>query len=278
VHSGSDGEYTGSVLKLCLRPLAKLGAYTWEQARDVRYIAAVLGTLLFLSAQPRRWRRTVRAVFARQVWLVGVESIRFTCVVAVLVGISLVVQLQVWSGRVGQSQLLGPVLVAVVARELGPLFANFVLIVRAGSALTTELGLMKAGGEIRVLEAQGVEPLIFVVMPRVVAMAVAAFSLTVLFVLVAFVSGYLFGQVLGEAKPPSVFLVGVFKAVQSIDAVGICLKSLGPALVTGVICATAGLSVGASVAEVPATAKRALVRSLGALFFASALISLLMYL
>ena len=266
------------MVELCLKPLAKIGAFTWEQARGVGYVAAVLGTLLFLGAQPRRWRRTVRAAFARQVLLAGVESVRFTCVVAVLVGISVVVQLQVWSGRVGQSQMLGPLLVAVVARELGPLLANFVLIVRAGSAMTTELGVMKAGGEVRVLQALGVEPLLFVVMPRVVAMAVAAFSLTVLFVLVAFVSGYLFGQLLGESKLPSVFLVGVFKAVQPLDAVGICAKSILPALVTGVICATEGLSVGASVAEVPAITKRALARSLGALFFASALISLLMYL
>ena len=67
----------------------------------------------------------------------------------------------------------------LVARELGPLFANFVLIVRGGSAITTELGLMKVGGEVRVLEAQGIEPLPFLVMPRVLAMAVSAFCLTV---------------------------------------------------------------------------------------------------
>jgi len=40
--------------------------------------------------------------------------------VAAFVGISVVVQLTFWTGEVGQSQLLGPLLVAVVARELGP--------------------------------------------------------------------------------------------------------------------------------------------------------------
>ena len=78
------------------------------------------------------------------------ESIRFILIVAVLVGISVVVQLDVWTGKLGQSQKLGPLLVAVVARELGPLFANFVLIVRGGSAIATELGLMRVGGEVRV--------------------------------------------------------------------------------------------------------------------------------
>jgi len=54
----------------------------------VQYLAAVLGTMAFLSAQPRRWQRTVRGAFARQVLLSGVESIRFILILAVLVGIS----------------------------------------------------------------------------------------------------------------------------------------------------------------------------------------------
>jgi phospholipid/cholesterol/gamma-HCH transport system permease protein len=117
----------------------------------------------------------VREVFARQFFLFGVESVRFIFVVAALVGISVVVQLDVWTGRLGQSQTLGPLLVTVVARQLGPLFANFVLIVRGGSAIATELGIMKIDGEVRTLQAQGVEPLLFLVMPRVLAIAISAF-------------------------------------------------------------------------------------------------------
>jgi phospholipid/cholesterol/gamma-HCH transport system permease protein len=133
-------------------------------------------------------------------------------------------------------------LVAVVARELGPLFANFVLIVRGGSVIATELGLMKVGGEVRVLEAQGIEPLLFLVMPRVLAMAVSAFCLTAIFVLVAFGSGYGFGAVIGQGNAdPSVFLNGVFRAVHAHDGLAVLLKCLLSALLTGVICCTEGL-------------------------------------
>src|SRR6185503_10091228 len=199
--------------------LGGLGSFAREQGCEVQYLAAVLGTTLFLSAQPRRWRRTVRGVFTRQILLSGVESIRFILILAVLVGISIVVQLDVWTGKLGQSQKLGPLLVVVVARELGPLFANFVLIVRGGSAIATELGLMKAGGEVRVLEAQGIEPLPFLVMPRVLAMAVSAFCLTVIFVLVAFASGFGFGAFIGQTNPdPALFTMSVFKAVRPFDA------------------------------------------------------------
>ena len=44
---------------------------------------------------------------------------------------------------------------AVVARELGPLLINLIVIVRSGSAMTTELGVLKINGEVRALEAQG---------------------------------------------------------------------------------------------------------------------------
>jgi phospholipid/cholesterol/gamma-HCH transport system permease protein len=262
-----------------LQMLASVGGFVREQFHDARYLAAVLGTTLFLSAQPRRWGRTVRAIFARQLLFFGVESVRFIVIVAVLVGISVVVQLGVWTGKLGQSQQLGPLLVAVVARELGPLFANFVLIVRGGSAIATELGIMKAGGEVRVLEAQGLDPLLFLVLPRVLAMAVSAFCLTVIFVLVAFASGYGFGAFTGLANPdPAVFINSVFKAVHPFDAIALLVKCLLPALLTAVICSTEGLSVEGGVTRVPLAAKRALARSLAALFITFAVVSLLAYL
>lgn len=264
---------------LPLRALAGVGGFALQQWREVQYLAAVLGTTLLLSVQPRRWRRTVRGVFARQVLLSGVESVGFVCIVAVLVGISVVVQLDIWTARLGQSQTLGKLLVMVVARELAPLFANFVLIVRGGSAIATELGIMKAGGEVRVLEAQGIEPLLFLVMPRVLGLVVSAFCLTVIFVLVAFGSGYVFGALIGQTSAdPSDFLNTVFKAVHPFDGLAFLLKCLLPALLTAVICCTEGLSVEQGVTEVPRAVKRALARSLGALFATSAVVSLLIYL
>ncbi len=258
--------------------VARVGGFARKHWREVQYLAAVLGNAVFLGAQPRRWRRAVRSVFAQQLLLFGVESVRFIFIMAVLVGISVVVQLDVWTGKLGQSRKLGPLLVAVVARELGPLFANFVLIVRGGSAITTELGLMKLGGEVRVLEAQGIEPLPFLVMPRVLAMAVSAFCLTVIFVLVAFASGFGFGALIGQTNPdPAVFVNSVFKAVHPFDALGLLAKCLLPAMFTAVICATEGLGSEGSVTEVPLATKRGLARSLGVLFLTSAVVSVLTY-
>src|SRR5439155_3977970 len=124
------------------RAISRLGETIWLQWDEVQHAAAVIGTVLFRCFQPRSWARTARHFFARQVVAVGVEPLGFVCVVAAFVGLSVVVQLAFWTGKTGQSQLLGPLLVTVVARELGPLLTNIVVIVRSSSAMATELGVL----------------------------------------------------------------------------------------------------------------------------------------
>src|SRR5687767_9711673 len=116
--------YAGGICPLhlshrkAMHAIGKLGERVWRQWDELRHAAAVIGTVLGLCVRPRSWGRTPRSLLARQVLGVGVEPIGFVCAVAVFVGISVVVQLAFWTGEVGQSQLLGPLLVAVVAREL----------------------------------------------------------------------------------------------------------------------------------------------------------------
>ena len=195
------------------------------------------------------------------------------------VGISVVVQLTFWVGEAGQSQLLGPLLVAVVARELGPVLINLVVIVRNGSAMTTELGVLKINGEVRALEAQGSDPFLQLVMPRVLGTAVSTFCLTIVFFLVAFASGYWFAAWMGKgSRDLLLFADTVSSAVQPKDVFNILAKSILPALFASASCCIGGLGVGRSVAEIPQATQRALTRSVAGLFVISAAISLLTYL
>jgi phospholipid/cholesterol/gamma-HCH transport system permease protein len=262
-----------------MRAIGKLGEMVGVQWDELRHAAAVIGTVLGLSVQPRYWARPVRNLFARQVLAVGVEPLGFVCVVAVFVGISVVVQLAFWTGEAGQSQLLGPLLVAVVARELGPLLTNVVVIVRSNSAMATELGVLKINGEIRHLEAQGYDPFLHLVMPRVLGVAVSTLCLTVVFILVAFASGYVFGAWLGTGSRDVWFFTNtVLNALHPQDIVSILARSILPALFTSACCCIGGLGVGESVTDIPNATQRALTRSIAGLFVISAIVSLLTYL
>src|ERR1043165_6980021 len=268
----------GACGRLPLQTLADLGGFTLAQWQEVRHAAAVIGTVLLTAVRPRYCVRAARTAFARQVLAVGVEPVAFVCAVASFVGISVVVQLTFWAGEAGQSQLLGPLLVAVVARGLGPVLINLVGVVRSGSAMTTELGVLKINGGVRALEAQGNDPFLHVVLPRVLGVAVSTFCLTIAFILVALASGYLFGAWLGKSSRDVWFFTNtVLNALHPQDMASILAKSILPALFTSASCCIGGLGV-SSATDIPHATQRALTRSIAGLFVISAVVSLLTYL
>jgi phospholipid/cholesterol/gamma-HCH transport system permease protein len=259
--------------------IVKLGELIWVQWDELRHAAAVIGTVLYLCIQPRNWAKGVSNLFARQVLAVGVEPVGFVCGLAVIVGISVVVQLSFWAGEAGQSELLGPLLVAAVMRELGPILTNMVVIVRSSSAMAAELGVLKITGEVKLLEARGVDPFLNLVMPRVLGVAVATFCLTIVFILIAFASGYMFAAWLGKGSRDVWFFTNsVLKALHPQDIASIVAKGILPGLFTSASCCIGGLGVGESLADIPKATQRALTRSFAGLFVISAVISLLTYL
>jgi len=256
-----------------------LGGSVWSQWHTLRQAAGVIGIVLAMGVQPRHWAAPARRAFVRQVLAIGIEPLWFVGAVAVFVGISVVVQLTFWVGQAGQSQLLGPLLVAVVARELGPILINLIVIVRSGSMMTSELGILKINGEVRALEELGGNSFFQLVMPRVLGMAVSTFCLTVVFILAAFASGYLFAVWLGIGNSDLLLFANtVSGAVEAKDVSNIFAKSVLPSLFAGATCCVGGLGVTGSFAEIPRATQRALTRSIAGLFFISAVISLLTYL
>lgn len=274
-----NAKEAGKLQNALVRAIGRLGEKVWAQWDELRHAAAVIGTVLYVCVRPRSWVRTVRNMFARQVLAIGVEPLGFVCGVAVFVGISVVAQLTFWVGGAGQSQLLGPLLVAVVARELGPVLTNIVVVVRSSSAMAAELAVLKISGEVRALEAQGSDPFLYLVMPRVLGMAVSTFCLTIVFILVAFASGYLFAAWVGKGSHDMLlFADTVSSAVRPNDVFSILAKSILPALFASASCCIGGLSVGGSVTEILRAMQRAVTRSVAGLFVISAVVSLLTYL
>jgi phospholipid/cholesterol/gamma-HCH transport system permease protein len=256
-----------------------IGERFLERWRRDRFYAAAAAAILAQAARPRNWPATTRAVFARQMLFTAFDAIRFVAFLALLVGVSVVLQAHVWLGRVGQSALFGPLLVAVLVREAGPLLVNFVLVGRTGTAIAAELSTLRAVGEIDVLERQGMDPFLYLVVPRGLATALSAFCLTVLFLVIAFLGGYVAGALLGfPVGTPLEFTQSVFGALRPADIASLAAKTFVPGLVTGTICAVEGLRVRGAVTEVPQAVSRSVTRSVGALFLVSVAVSLLSYL
>lgn len=242
-------------------------------------LASISSAVVSLAVRPASWTRPTRIVLSRQIIFTGYDAIGFIAVVAMLTGISVVVQAQVWMGRLGQSELLGPMLVTVIVREVGPLLVNFIVIGRSATAMAAELAGMKVRREVDVLDAQGLDPLAFLVMPRAISMALCVFGLAMLFIFFSFLSGYLSGAFLQTGPTdPSIFARSVMRGVSPGDFYNVLAKTLLPGLVTGVIAATEGLSVEGVATDIPQAVTRTVTRSTMAVLIISVVISILTYL
>lgn len=259
--------------------LANTGKGVIDLHNRLSRLASISSAVLMLAVRPSSWSRPTCTVLARQIVFTGYDAIGFVSVVALLAGISVVVQAQVWIGRLGQSELLGPLLVTVLVREVGPLLVNFIVIGRSATAMAAELAGMKVRREVDVMDAQGFDPLVFLVMPRAISMAVCVFSLVIVFVLVSLGSGYLCGAFIGTASgDPSIFFRGVVRGVSPHDFYNVLAKTLIPGLITGVIAANEGLSVEGVATDIPQAVTRTVVRATLAVLVVSVIVSVLTYL
>lgn len=264
-----------------MRFVQNIGELVVDQLRKLNFLAAVVVTALWTAVRPRYWKRsrTVGNVLSRQILFTGVEGMGFVSFVAVLVGISIVMQVQMWLSRVGQSELIGPLLVILLIREAGPILTNFVVIGRSGTAIATEVSTMTSAGEIRVLDSLGLDPFRYIVVPRILGVGLSVFCLAVLFVVVSLASGYMIGVAIGaNTGKPAQFIQSILLSIEPADLVNFLAKTLIPGFLTGAICCIEGLQVGRAITDIPKANTRSLVRSVGMLFFVSALVSILTYL
>lgn len=262
-----------------MNPVGRIGARVIEDWQQHRSLAAVAAAVVRLGLTPSSWPRTVRGVLARQLLFTGLDAVRFVAMVGAVIGLAVVLQAQLWLTEFGQTAYIGPILVAVIIREAGPLLVNFVVIMRSGTAIASELSVMRVSGEIRVLDSQGLDPLAYLVLPRGVGVALSVFCLTVVFVLVSFLTGYAASLAITPSPGGlALFVDSVARAIAPRDIGNLAAKTLIPGLLTGLICSMEGLSVRGALTDVPQAATRGVVRSVAALFMISIIVSVLTYL
>lgn len=258
--------------------ISNIGAATIRRTRSLFFQAGFCAAALRLMFSPGTWTVPVRNVFARQILFTAVEATRFALMTGLIIGVSIGAQLQVWLNRAGQSDLLAPALVAILLREAGPLITNLILIGRSGTAIASEIATMRVNGETHLLDAQGIEPMRYLVVPRALGMMVSVFSLTVLFTAATLLAGYAMSALLGATtQRPMAFFGALARAVELRDVFNLLAKTLIPGFLTATLCCASGLAIRGAATEIPQATTRGLTRSIIALLFTSAVVSVLTY-
>ena len=205
--------------------------------------------------------RVIHPLIRAQIYRAGVCLVPMISFLAVALGFVIIGQTVSLLTRVGANDLAGTVMVTVVVRELGPIVAALVVLARVGTATVTELGMARALGEVEALEALGIDPIHYLVMPRVLGTAIAVFGLTVYFIIGTLVSGYLFAFLQDVPLRPEAYANQLIQALGWQDFALLALKTSAFGIVVAIVCCYEGLAHPLRIEEVATATTHAVVDS-----------------
>jgi phospholipid/cholesterol/gamma-HCH transport system permease protein len=169
-------------------------------------------------------------------------------------------------GLFNAQSLVGATVELSLARELAPIFTCIVIVARVGSAVATELGTMRVTEQIDAIETMAVDPLNYLVVPRIVAAAIAAPILTMLFNAIALFGAYMIA-VWAKDLSPGTFLNRIQALVQVKDLTSGLGKSVVIGFVVTVIACYRGYRAEGGARGVGIATTQAVVGGLIAIFF-----------
>lgn len=252
--------------------------------------APVRGFLEFLGDQAHLVLRTLRhALLLRldqlpvvggqvrlQVRFTGLDALWLVGGTALLLGAVTLIQAFSQLSGLGAENYIGPLMVLIILRELGPLLTAILVIGRSATAIAAELGAMQLNGEVDALAVHGVNPYQYLLLPRWLGVLVAMFVLVVGFDALALGGGFLVAK-LKYGVTVGFFLDSVRQALSNRDFAATLLKVF---LFSGAITFHAchfGLRTGRSQTELPQAVTKTVVSSLVTVFALDGLIAALLY-
>lgn len=214
---------------------ALIGAPLVGLFEDIGRILILLGrSLVWLIRPPFRFHE-----FVRQLDFVGSQSVFLIVLTGAFTG--MVSALQGYNGmhRYGAEGMVGATVALALARELGPVISALMIVGRVGSAMTAELGSMRNTQQIDALSSMAVEPVQYLVAPRIFAATVSSPLLALIFSFAGMVGAYLLStKYLGVDG--GTFMSGVQYYLEADDITEGLTKSVVFGLITSLVCCYKG--------------------------------------
>jgi phospholipid/cholesterol/gamma-HCH transport system permease protein len=237
-------DFLGRKLFLFLLTVQGLGAFA----------LIILGVILKKSGvapsvmQPRIRHEINRA---------GIALMPMFIFVALTLGFLVVGQTVSALAKVGATDYLGSTMVIVIVRELGPLLTAVLVLARVGTANVIELGTARALGEVEALEALGIDPVHYLIVPRVLGMMAGIFSLTIYLIIGALASGYLWAFLQDVPLTPGDYFKQLVESLDWLDFALLALKTIAFGFFIAIVTCYHGLAQPLRLEDVSRVAVRA---------------------
>jgi phospholipid/cholesterol/gamma-HCH transport system permease protein len=250
----------------------------WAGRKLLGFFRAVHGLIAFLlitvSVTVVKFdhaHHVVHPLVRAQIAKAGLGILAMVSFIACALGLVVVGQTVFLMSRLGAESYIGMVMDTVVVRELGPLLAALLVLARSGTSNVVELGTARAQNEIEQLEALSIDPIHYLVVPRVIGLALSVFTLTIYLVIIALMSGYFFAFLENVPFTPGEYVQQLASGLIWQDFVLLALKTLLFGVFIAVVTSYEGLAQPLNLEQVSRATNRAVARSVIAIVLLDAL-------
>ncbi len=215
-------------------PVASLGRIVIRWVNELGAVIIFLLRAFLMIFHPKQLPMIVQ-----QVYFIGARSATIVMLVGLFTGMVLGLQLFHTLVRVGSTGALGSAVALSLIRELGPVLTAIMITARAGSSMAAEIGIQRISEQIDALYTMRIDPLRYLVSPRVAASIISFPLLTALFDLIGILGGFITGVMLMGLNSGTYFY-RVQASVGMEDITGGFVKAVVFAVIVSTICCFQG--------------------------------------
>jgi phospholipid/cholesterol/gamma-HCH transport system permease protein len=217
-----------------MRPFAAIGRAAISWISNLGASAVFLFFAILKILRPKQIPKIIQ-----QVYYIGAKSTMIIMLVGLFTGMVMGLQSYRALVKVGAEGALGTLVALSLVRELGPVLTAIMIAARAGSAITAEIGIQRISEQIDALDTMRIDPLGYLISPRIAASIISFPLLTALFDLIGIIGGYISGVLLLGANAGT-YLHRVQASMELKDVTDGFIKAIVFAVIVSTVCCYQG--------------------------------------
>ncbi|GHT99616.1 hypothetical protein FACS1894142_7410 [Spirochaetia bacterium] len=215
-------------------------------------------------------------ILVMQILYTFVEALGITAVLSAGIGAAVIIIGMPFLASFSQQQLIYPLLIMMITRELGPLLAAFIVIARSGTAIATEVAGMVVSHEVEAYISIGVDPVEHLGVPRFLGVTISLFLLNIYFSIFGLAGSFAVAQ-LFTPMPAVSYFDNLLKVLSISDILISIVKSISFGMIISAVSLYYGFRVERASTEIPVAGQKAVSAALVWYIIVDILLSALSY-
>ncbi|MCX8059039.1 MAG: ABC transporter permease [Spirochaetes bacterium] len=253
-------------------------SFTSKLNKYFNYYGGIFGLIIYSFPayfKEKKGNNLVNSIIINQIYFTGYMALKLIILVSLSLGAASIIELFTQLSKFGVLDYIGKILNIVFIRELGPLITAFVVAARSGTAIAAEISTMKVNEEVDALELLGIDPLKFIVFPRIVGVSISLTILYIYFATMGILGGFLIFYI-SQGIEFQVFINFIINNITLFDIFSGFLKSILQGLLIASISIYHGFQATNST-QIPQVTTKATMSNITAIFILNIILSIFFY-